>query len=86
MLAAALAVVASAAIAAPAGARTPQPTTAQVVGPVVIDKNDPTVAYLKAKYRCTGEGTLWISVKQTAARRIRRSLGKGRARSRPRGR
>lgn len=68
MLVAALAVVVCAAIAAPAGARTPQPTTAQVVGPVVIDKKDPTVAYLKAKYRCTGEGTLWISVKQTAAR------------------
>jgi hypothetical protein len=33
-----------------------------------IDKRDPTIAYLKAKYRCTGEGTLWISVKQTAAR------------------
>jgi hypothetical protein len=68
MMAAALAVVASAAIAAPAGARTPQPTFAQVVGPVVIDKTDPTVAYLKAKYRCTGTGSLWISVKQTAAR------------------
>ena len=68
LVAAALAVVASAAIAAPAGARTPQPTTARVVGPVVIDKKDPTVAYLKAKYRCTGEGALWISVKQTAAR------------------
>ena len=68
MLVAALAVVVSAAIAAPAGAHTPQPTTARVVGPVVIDKKDPTVAYLKAKYRCTGEGALWISVKQTAAR------------------
>jgi hypothetical protein len=68
MMVAALAVAASAAIAAPAGAHTPQPTTAKVVGPVKIDKNDPTIAYLKAKYRCTGTGSLWISVKQTAAR------------------
>lgn len=68
MLVAALAAVVAAAIAAPAGAHTPQPTTARVVGPVVIDKQDPTVAYLKAIYRCTGEGTLWVSVKQTAAR------------------
>jgi hypothetical protein len=37
-------VAASAVIVAPAGAHTPQPTTAQVVGPVVIDKKDPTVA------------------------------------------
>ena len=61
-------VAAAAVMAVPAGAHTPQPTTAKVVGPVVIDKKDPTIAYLKAKYRCTGEGTLWISVKQTAAR------------------
>ena len=65
---AALAVAASAAIAAPAGAHTPQPTWAKVVGPVKIDKKDPTIGYLKAKYRCTGAGSLWISVKQTAAR------------------
>jgi hypothetical protein len=69
LLAFAAAAVVSAAFAAPASAgHTPQPTWAQVVGPVKIDKKDPTVAYIKAKYRCTGEGSLWISVKQTAAR------------------
>ena len=51
-----------------ANAHTPQPTWAQVVGTVKIDKSDPTVATVKAEFRCTGEGILWVSVKQTASR------------------
>jgi hypothetical protein len=48
--------------------REPQPTTANVVGPVVVDRDDPTVAYMWARYRCYGEGTLWVSVKQVEDR------------------
>ena len=44
------------------------PTQANAIGKVRIDPNDPTVAYIKAEYRCHGEGALWISVKQTADR------------------
>ncbi len=45
-----------------------QPTTAQVIGPVIVDRRDPTVGYLTAVYRCYGEGALWVSVKQTSDR------------------
>jgi hypothetical protein len=44
------------------------PTQANAIGKVRIDPNDPTIAYIKAEYRCHGEGALWISVKQTADR------------------
>jgi hypothetical protein len=46
----------------------PLPTTARVVGVVRIDQADPTVGYVTATYRCYGEGELWVSAKQTAAR------------------
>jgi hypothetical protein len=67
-------VVASAAVAtigigAPASAAPkPKPTTATVIGPVVIDRHDPTVGYVKANYRCYGQGSLWVSVKQVGDR------------------
>jgi hypothetical protein len=67
-------VVASAAVAtigigAPASASPkPKPTTATVIGPVVIDRHDPTVGYMTAIYRCYGQGTLWVSVKQVGDR------------------
>ena len=55
--------------ASPASAAPAQPTTqADVIGVVKVDKSDPTVATFQARYRCTGEGTLWVSVKQTADR------------------
>jgi hypothetical protein len=46
-------------------------TDAQVIGNVQIDANDPTVAYVTARYICQpGDQThLWVSVKQTADRR-----------------
>jgi hypothetical protein len=63
------AAVATIGVAAPAdAARKPPPTTATVIGPVVIDRHDPTVGYLFAVYRCYGEGTLWVSVKQVGDR------------------
>jgi hypothetical protein len=48
--------------------RRPLPTTATVLGPIIIDRKDPTVGYMTALYRCYGEGTLWVSVKQVADR------------------
>jgi hypothetical protein len=63
------AVAAAIGFGAPAGAaHKAPPTTARVIGPVVIDRHDPTVGYLTALYRCYGEGTLWVSVKQTGDR------------------
>lgn len=48
-------------------------TDAQVVGTVRIDSNDPTVAYVTARYSCqpgvpgtTAAGHLFVSVKQSA--------------------
>ena len=53
-------------------------TDAQVLGNVKIDSNDPTVAYVTARYICNGGMTdqthLWVSVKQTADRRPDRRL------------
>lgn len=40
----------------------------QVIGTVRIDPSDPTRAQVQARYRCTGEAHLWVSVKQTADR------------------
>jgi hypothetical protein len=40
----------------------------QVIGSVHIDPSDPTHASVQARYRCTGEAHLWVSVKQTADR------------------
>ena len=44
------------------------PTSAELVGSVQIDADDPTVAYITAQYRCYGEGSLWVSVKQVEDR------------------
>ena len=38
------------------------------MGAVQIDSADPTVAHITANYRCYGEGSLWVSVKQVADR------------------
>jgi hypothetical protein len=46
----------------------PKPTFAKLVGPVKIDRHNHRVGYVHAIYRCTGAGTLWVSVKQTADR------------------
>jgi hypothetical protein len=55
--------------AGPAAAAPRTPTTeADLIGVVRIDPTDPTVATVKARYRCTGEGSLWVSVKQTPDR------------------
>ena len=40
----------------------------QVIGTVRVDPSDPTRAQVQARYRCTGEAHLWVSVKQTADR------------------
>lgn len=34
----------------------------------MIDRHDRRVAYIPARYRCSGEGSLWASVKQVADR------------------
>jgi hypothetical protein len=39
-----------------------------VIGPVFVDRGDPTVGHVTAIYRCFGDGALWVSVKQTADR------------------
>jgi hypothetical protein len=44
------------------------PTSAELMGTVRIDSKDPRVAYITAHYRCYGEGSLWVSVKQVADR------------------
>jgi hypothetical protein len=66
----ALLAVAAPASAAPArGAVQIAPSSMiKVTGPVVMDRLDPRVASIPAVYRCTGEGELWASVKQTADR------------------
>jgi poly(3-hydroxybutyrate) depolymerase len=73
-LAAASAVLAGPAAAATTGAtatstatHTPK-TFARLVGPVVADPKNPEIGYVTAVYRCSGEGALWVSVKQTADR------------------
>ena len=66
---AAVTAIAVLATAVPAGAAAPQPTTeADIIGVVKVDRTDPTVGYVKARYRCSGEGALWVSVKQSADR------------------
>jgi hypothetical protein len=53
------------------GAAAAAPSTdsfSQVIGSVTIDPSDPTRATVQARYRCTGEAHLWVSVKQTANR------------------
>jgi hypothetical protein len=60
----------SLAVAAPSTASA-APSTAsfsQVIGSVQLDPADPTHATVQARYRCTGEAHLWVSVKQTADR------------------
>jgi hypothetical protein len=70
---------ASAALAGPASAATTgaaaksaadqtSKTFARLVGPVVADPHDPRVGYVSAVYRCSGEGHLWVSVKQVEDR------------------
>jgi hypothetical protein len=67
VLAVAVIATAGVATAAPAGK-----SDAQVLGHVRIDPNDPTIAYVTARYICQGGMTeqthLWVSVKQTAER------------------
>jgi hypothetical protein len=68
-------VVGGAMVVAPsvAGAAPKPPTTkAKVVGTVKIDKNDPSIGYVLAQYRCTVKADpvndpahLWVSVKQS---------------------
>jgi hypothetical protein len=62
---AAVAITAGLAIAAPAGK-----LDSQVIGNVRIDENDPTVAYVTARYVCEGgDGAhVWVSVKQAQSR------------------
>jgi hypothetical protein len=55
--------------AAEATGNRPKVSTDQVIPVVFIDRANPTKAYVTALYRCTGEGTLWVSVKQTADRK-----------------
>ncbi len=60
----------SLAVAVPATASA-APSTAsfsQVIGAVHVDPDDPTRATVQARYRCTGDAHLWVSVKQTADR------------------
>ncbi|MGY1709241.1 hypothetical protein ACI8AC_06980 [Geodermatophilus sp. SYSU D00758] len=67
----ALAAAAVLTAAVPAVAAPPAPTMeADVLGVVRIDRDDPTVGYVKARYRCEGgeQVGLWVSVKQTADR------------------
>jgi hypothetical protein len=57
-----LGVLAFAAQAAP-----PERNEATVISHVTIDKNDPSIAYVKARYTCQPEiDHLWVSVKQAA--------------------
>jgi hypothetical protein len=68
-----LATTAALALAAPVAAEpAPKQTTAEIVGTVKIDPNNPTVATVHARYTCTSPTTqqphLWVSVKQTADR------------------
>ena len=65
-LAGAAAAVAAVSFGAPTNAA--GPTSAELVGAVRIDADDPTVAYITAQYRCYGEGGLWVSVKQVEDR------------------
>jgi hypothetical protein len=51
-----------------AAAATSTASFSQVIGSVQIDPSDPTRATVQARYRCTGEAHLWVSVKQTADR------------------
>ncbi len=62
LLASALALVGM--VGTPAAAA-PAPNQATVLGPVTIDKNDPGIGYVRARYTCQPEvDHLWVSVKQ----------------------
>ena len=58
----------AAAVPATASAAPDTRSFSQVVGTVQVDPADPTRAVVLARYRCTGEAHLWVSVKQTADR------------------
>ena len=83
---------ASAALAGPASAATTgtatksaAPTTfARLVGPVVADPKDPRTGYVTAVYRCSGEGHLWVSVKQVEDRSRRAANAEPVAAAQPR--
>ena len=51
-----------------AATEAPAPSFSQVIGTVQLDPANPEVATVQARYRCTGEAHLWVSVKQTADR------------------
>jgi hypothetical protein len=46
----------------------PKQSEAQIIGTAKIDPSDPRVATVHARYVCSGQGHLWVSVKQTADR------------------
>jgi hypothetical protein len=48
-----------------AGAKTPE-YGGQIIGAVRYDRSDPTTATVTARYLCSGDWHLWVSVKQTA--------------------
>ena len=69
-----LAAAVTAAVAVNIGIATAAPTgklDAQVIGNVRIDENDPTIAYVTARYICEGGAGahVWMSVKQAESRR-----------------
>ncbi|WP_207454213.1 hypothetical protein [Desertivibrio insolitus] len=67
LVAACLALTAAVAPAAPALAATaPKPTFVELIG--VVRKLDASTAEVQARYRCTGDLHVWVSVKQVADR------------------
>ena len=52
----------------------PATLDAQVIGNVSVDEDDPTKAYVTARYRCEGETGLWVSVKQGEGGRVDQRL------------
>lgn len=68
MIAAGLALAAAVAPSAPAFAHSaPKPSFVEVIG--VVRQVDDSRALVHAKYRCTGDPHVWVSVKQTADRK-----------------
>lgn len=52
-----------------ATAATPPSFEAQILGPVLIDHRDPSIAYVQARYICdqAPDWHLWVSIKQNAS-------------------
>ena len=50
----------------------------EIIGSVKYDRSNPTSATITARYRCSGEWHLWVSVKQSAnGKRDPRLMGEG---------